>query len=106
MEMPTLSVHQSSISQPPLPILPLPPHLSGLMMPDLEFLRPWFVADMYTELLAKQPEHPLIRINELVDFTPIVAKCQAFRSIKPQGKKEEHTTLTVMSCLVCQDTLL
>ena len=77
--------------------------------PNLDFLRHWFAADMYTELLAKQSEHPLIRINELVDFTPIVAKCQGFRSTKPQGKPEEYTIEQLCRALYvkthCYDSL-
>ena len=91
MEMPTPEVHQSSITLPLEPILPLPPHLEGVIMPDLDFLRDWFVSDMYASLLAEQPEHPLIRLNDLLDFSPIVAQCQSYRSKKPQGSPETHS---------------
>lgn len=91
MEMPTQTTHQSSITTPPLQTPVLLPYPDADAWTNVGILRDWFILDMYASLLARQPEHPLIRLNELLDFTPIVAKCQGFRSSKPQGSPEEHT---------------
>lgn len=91
MEMPTQFVHQTSLGMPPQEIWPEKTDLSTMEEADLDVLRCWFVDDMYAALLAKQPEHPLIRLNEILDFSPIVAQCQGFRSTKPQGAPEDYT---------------
>lgn len=69
----------------------LPAYLVRIIMPVLDLLCQWFSAHLYEKLIKNQPDHALVRLNELANFAPIAAKCAGFHAEEGPGKPKEHT---------------
>jgi hypothetical protein len=69
----------------------IPEFLQKIIEKHLDILLCWFSHYIYELLLRCSPDHPLVRLNQLLDFGPLEAACQDYHKQNGLGAPVIHT---------------
>jgi transposase len=76
----------------------IPDFLRIIIESHLDILLAWFSAYVYQRLIP--PNHPLLRLNELVDFTPLEIACASFHKQNGMGCPITHSVPRLVRALL------
>lgn len=71
-----------------------------LKNPDLDILLLWFSDYVYQRLLSLSPDHPLVRLQTLLDLSALETACQGFHQQNGQGHPIVHTPARLVRLLL------
>ena len=69
----------------------IPEFLQKIIEKHLDVLLCWFSQYHYERLLTRFAEHPLVRLNQLVDFAPLEEACRDYHKLNGLGSPVIHT---------------
>src|SRR4030067_3010212 len=92
------ATQNSPPSEPSMPIIP--PFALAIVIAYLQPLLHWLSDQTYTELLQRAPDHLLIKLAKLLNFTPLESACAAYHHTEGPGSTPTHPVPRLVRALL------